>query len=181
MMDGGNDFTHPTQTTSEEAKRRYEILHDDPLLKKGLYEIFATKCRNCYFSGIGYDFVPNHTVLECKLAGASCFMDCRICDDGSMHWVDNCPNKKAGRTLVGCYTKKRLVNQPACPPVLTKKMDSDHVLRSQSLVGTAPSDQSGRTDQNSSGSEEAVDEPYHEDDVIVDEGAEVVEEAPRLV
>merc|ERR1712194_502040 len=75
------------------AKAAYSKVFEDPKLYRTVYGIFGNVCRNCYLSGIGYHKTPRHSVADCKAMGNACAVECRLCHDGSCHWIDNCPNK----------------------------------------------------------------------------------------
>lgn len=82
-------------TTPELMTRRFKYCNDEGgyFMGRALYEVFSTKCRNCYLSGCGFDDTPAHCVADCKRMGAKCFIECKICGDGSKHWVNECPQR----------------------------------------------------------------------------------------
>ena len=54
-------------------------------------EHFKMYCRNCFMAGKG-GYV-RHSIGDCVKAGNPCYMPCKKCNDGSAHWMKDCPNK----------------------------------------------------------------------------------------
>lgn len=84
-------------TTPVECRAALQMCQEDPKLYPGTFAIFGKFCRNCYLSGMGFANTPQHSVAECKAMGNPCWVECRNCADGSCHWIDDCPIRKAGQ------------------------------------------------------------------------------------
>ena len=59
--------------------------------KKAMYQVFQNRCRNCWTGGKGF---ISHPMSYCRRLGNTCHVECIKCNNGSIHWAEDCPSNK---------------------------------------------------------------------------------------
>ena len=57
--------------------------------KKASYLVFSMFCKNCYAAGRGW---VQHKLSVCRKSHP-CSLECSKCNNGSIHWLEECPRK----------------------------------------------------------------------------------------
>ena len=81
-------FIRPGLNVTQANKALRDALHAD---KNALYVIFYHWCRNCWAAGKGW---VKHSLAQCRQAGNPCVLQCPMCNNGQLHWAEQCPKKK---------------------------------------------------------------------------------------